>query len=77
MSALMADSVAQLSEGALEAYHKNELADIAYNDDTLLLGTSAVHVEEFLQLLSLRDSADPFFVTARSLDLTTESYTRG
>ena len=48
----MADSVALLSEGASEAYQRNELADIAYADDTLLLGTSAQHVEEFLQCVA-------------------------
>ena len=52
MSAVMTDSVAQLSEGAAEAYRQNQLADIVYADDTLLLGTSAQHVEEFLQCVA-------------------------
>ena len=49
MSAIMADAVAQLSPGAREAYRKNQLADIGYADDTLLLGMAPEHVEEFLQ----------------------------
>ena len=52
MSAIMENAVAQLSDAAAEAYRRNQLADIAYADDTLLLGTSAEHVEEFLHCVA-------------------------
>ena len=49
----MQDEKAMLSPSALEAYAKSDLADMAYADDTLLLGASKVHLEEYLQAVSL------------------------
>ena len=40
MSVLMHDAVSSLSPAAREAYHKGDLADLAYADDTLLMGAS-------------------------------------
>ena len=48
MSALMYDAVANLSEPARKAYESGDLADLAYADDTLLIGASSAHVTEFL-----------------------------
>lgn len=46
MSALMQDVTELLSPAAKEAYRKGELADIAYVDDTLLLGICGDHLNE-------------------------------
>ena len=54
MSALMADSAALLAQEATAAYQRNQLADIACADDTLLSGASAEHVEEFLHCREAR-----------------------
>ena len=48
MSALMHDAVESLSGDAKAAYLQGDLADIAYADDTLLLGVSSAHLTEFL-----------------------------
>jgi len=52
MSALMYDSVANLSEPARKAYESGDLADLAYADDTLLIGASSAHVTEFLSAVA-------------------------
>jgi len=48
MSALMHDAVGSLSPNAKAAYLRGDLADMAYADDTLLLGVSSGHLTEFL-----------------------------
>jgi len=48
MSALMHDAVESLSPDAKAAYLRGDLADVAYADDTLLLGISSTHLTEFL-----------------------------
>jgi len=48
MSALMHDAVESLSESAKAAYLRGDLADMAYADDTLLIGVSSGHLTEFL-----------------------------
>ena len=52
MTVMMHDAVNLLSGATKEAYVKGELADLAFADDTLLLGVSAQHVEEFLRAIS-------------------------
>jgi hypothetical protein len=52
MSAVMHDAVKLLSPPAREAYEKGALADIVYADDTLLIGASAKHVQEFLRAVA-------------------------
>jgi len=52
MSALMHDSVAALSAPARQAYMRGDLADLAYADDTLLIGASSAHVTEFLSAVA-------------------------
>jgi hypothetical protein len=52
MSAVMHDAVQMLSPSTKAAYDNGTLADIVYADDTLLLGASAKHVEEFLRAVS-------------------------
>lgn len=41
-----------LSASAPKAYKEGDLADIVYADDTLLLGSSAKHLEEFLRAVA-------------------------
>jgi hypothetical protein len=53
MTVLMHDAVQQLSKPAKDAYEKGDLADLTFADDTLLLGVSAPHVEEFLRAVSV------------------------
>jgi len=48
MSVMMGDAVSLLSPLAKAAYDRQELADIAYADDTLLIGASSAFVQEFL-----------------------------
>ena len=48
MSVLMHVAVSALSPHAAAAYANGDLADLAYADDTLLIGTSAKYVQEFL-----------------------------
>ena len=52
MSVLMADAVALLSPAARAAYARGHLADLAYADDTLLLGVSSDMVSEFLNAVA-------------------------
>ena len=52
MSALMEDAVNALSPGALAAYRRNDFADIAFADDTLLLGTSTEYLSEFAEAVA-------------------------
>jgi len=49
MSVLLQDAVDMLNTAASAQYTKGELADVLYADDTLLLGVSEAHLEEFLQ----------------------------
>jgi len=53
MSAVMRAAVGMLSAEARTAYDQGDLADIVYADDTLLLGTRARHMEEFLRAVAL------------------------
>ena len=46
-----------LSGAAAEAYRISNLADVVYADDTLLLGTSSAHVEEFLHCVAKSGSS--------------------
>ena len=48
MSVLMKDAVSLLQADARAAYERGDLADLAYADDTLLIGTQSKHVSEFL-----------------------------
>ena len=48
MSALMHDAVGMLGAQAKAAYDRGDLSDIAFADDTLLLGVSQMHMSEFL-----------------------------
>eukprot|EP00930_Biecheleria_cincta_P025694 TRINITY_DN18244_c0_g2_i1.p1 TRINITY_DN18244_c0_g2~~TRINITY_DN18244_c0_g2_i1.p1 ORF type:complete len:330 (-),score=41.55 TRINITY_DN18244_c0_g2_i1:133-1122(-) len=52
MSILMSDAVATLSPSAKAAYQKGDLSDLAYADDTLLLGVSSHYLSEFLSAVS-------------------------
>ena len=52
MSVLMTDAVDLLSESARAAYKHGSLADLAFADDTLLMGVSLPHLTEFLQAVS-------------------------
>ena len=47
LSAVMHDAVGMLS-GAKAAYERGDLADLVYADDTLLVGSNARYLEEFL-----------------------------
>lgn len=51
MTAVMTDAKALLKDKALEAYGRDDLADILFADDTLLLGVSAKHVEEYAKAI--------------------------
>ncbi len=52
MSALMYDAHGMLSADARAAYDRGDLADIAYADDTLLLGVSSQHLSEYLSAVA-------------------------
>ena len=52
MSALMHDAVSLLSPAARLAHTRGSLTDIAYADDTLLIGACPQHVGEFLAAVS-------------------------
>ena len=52
MTVLMQDAVSKLSHEARLAYAANDLLDLAFADDTLLLGVSAAHLSEFLGLVA-------------------------
>jgi len=52
MSVLMQDAVELLSPAARRAYDQGDLADLAYADDTLLLGVSPIHLTEFMQAVA-------------------------
>ena len=54
MTALMRDAVAGLSPGAAEAYKKDDLEDVLFADDTLLIGRVGRHVEEYLAAVEQR-----------------------
>jgi len=49
MSVLLQDAVDILNATASAQYSKGDLADVLYADDTLLLGISDEHLEEFLR----------------------------
>ena len=46
----MKDSLDSLSQGALEAYRRGELADVLYADDTILIGSDAKILDAFQRL---------------------------
>ena len=48
VTVLMRDAVSNLDAHSLAAYHRGDLADIVYADDTLLLASSDGHLQEFL-----------------------------
>jgi len=52
MTVLMHDAVELLSPAARAAYEQGDLADLAYADDTLLLGMSSAHLAEYLQAVA-------------------------
>ena len=52
MSVLMHDAVQLLGPSARAAYDRGDLADLAYADDTLLLGVSSAHLTEFLDAVA-------------------------
>ena len=52
MSMIMREAVDKLSDSAKEAYKRRDLADVVYADDTLLLGVSREHLQEFLQAVA-------------------------
>jgi hypothetical protein len=49
MSILLHDAVDMLNTAASAQYSKGDLADVLYADDTLLIGVSDEHLEEFLR----------------------------
>ena len=57
MSAVMQDAVDMLTPAAKAAREHGLLADIVYADDTLLLGVSPAHLEEFLRCISFAGRA--------------------
>ena len=52
MTVLMHDAVSNLDAFPLAAYHRGDLADIVYADDTLLLASSDGHLQEFLSQIA-------------------------
>ena len=48
MSVLLHDATSTLSPGASNAYARGDLSDVVYADDTLLLGVSDEHLQEYL-----------------------------
>ena len=52
MSVLLHDAVAALGPEARAAYERGDLADLVYADDTLLMGVSDAHVQEYLAAIS-------------------------
>jgi len=52
MSVIMHDAVAKLSPAATAAYNRGDLADLAFADDTLVLGASSEHITEFLAAIA-------------------------
>ena len=58
MSTIMHDAVQLLSNAARNAYGVGDLADLAFADDTLLIGVSSLHVSEFLA--AVKTSAERF-----------------
>ena len=52
MSVLMNDAVRSLSAEARAAYDRGDLADVVYADDTLLLGSSSEHLNEYLHCVA-------------------------
>jgi hypothetical protein len=52
MSVLMQDAVELLGPEARRAYDQGDLADLAYADDTMLLGVSPEHLAEFLKAVA-------------------------
>ena len=53
MSVLMHDAVQSVSPAARAAYDRGDLADLAFADDTLLMGVSSVHLTEFLDAVAI------------------------
>ena len=53
MTVVLHDAKQMLSTGATTAYEKEDLADLVYADDTLLLGVNPAHLNEYLQAIAL------------------------
>ena len=53
MTVLMHDAVADLGPEAKRAYDERDLTDLAFADDTLLMGVSADHLSEFLRAVAV------------------------
>ena len=49
----MHDAVQSLSPAARAAYDRGDLADLAFADDTLLMGVCSVHLTEFLDAVAI------------------------
>ena len=47
------DAIGLLSKSSKDAYDKGDLADMTFADETVLLGVSALHVEDFLRAVSV------------------------
>ena len=58
MTVLMHDAVSNLDDAASRAYFRGDLADIVYADDTLLLGSSDSHLQQFLSKVA--DAGDMY-----------------
>ena len=52
MTVLVHDAVGFLSDPACLPYQEGSIADVVYADDTLLLGTSDAHVNEFVSAVA-------------------------
>ena len=52
MTVFMHDAVSNLSGAALVAYSRADLADLVYADDALLLGTSDLHLQDYLSQIA-------------------------
>jgi hypothetical protein len=58
MTILMQDAYDSLSPAAKSAHHRQNLGDVLYADDTLILGACAAHVEEYMQAIEQRGMRD-------------------
>ena len=52
MSVLVSDAFSLLPDEAKSAHETGDLSEVLYADDTLLLGISAQHVEQYLHAIS-------------------------
>ena len=58
MTILTRDAFDSLSESAKEAHRNAELGEVLYADDTLILGSTANHVGEYMQVIEARGRKD-------------------